>query len=85
MIAKMKKTEISAKILKPKKINVFIIRITPKTNHHMCRVMSFPWTKHETNPGSGSSSRERHRILAAILDFVEEAEKRRKKFTGQIS
>ena len=24
-------------------------------------------------------------ILAAILDFVEKAEKRRKKFTGQIS
>ena len=72
----MNKTEISAKIMKRKKIIVFIIRITPKTNHNMCRVGSFPLTKHETNPQSGSSSRERHRILAAILDFVKEAEKR---------
>ena len=32
-----------------------------------------------------SCSRERHRILAAILDFVKEAKKRRKKFTGRIS
>ena len=29
--------------------------------------------------------REGYRILAAILDFVEEAEKQPKKFTGQIS
>ena len=35
MIAKMHKSEISAKILKRKKIIVFIIRITPKTNQHM--------------------------------------------------
>ena len=33
----MNKTEISAKILKREKIKVFIIRITPKTNQHMCR------------------------------------------------
>ena len=63
-------------ILKRKKIKVFIIGITPKTNQYMCRVRSFFQTKHKTNPGSGSSSRERHRILAAILDFTEEAEKR---------
>ena len=37
----------------------------------------------KTNPGSGSSSRERHRILAAILDFAEEAEKHPKKLPGQ--
>ena len=49
----------------------------------MCRVGSFPQTKHETNPQSGSSSRERHRILAAILDFVEEAGKRRKNLQGK--
>ena len=40
MITKMNKTEISVKILKLKKIKVFIIRITPKTNQHMCRVGS---------------------------------------------
>ena len=38
MIAKINKTEISAKILKRKKIIVFIIKITAKTNQHMCRV-----------------------------------------------
>ena len=38
MIAKMNKTEKSAKILKRKKIIVFIIRITPKSNQHMCIV-----------------------------------------------
>ena len=73
MIAKMNKTEISAKILKRNKIKVFIIGITPKTNQHMCRVRSFRLTKHKTNPGSGSSSRERLRISADILDFAEEA------------
>ena len=36
-----------------------------------------------TDPGSGSSSRERHRILAAILHFAEEAEKHPKKLPGQ--
>ena len=35
MIAKMNKTEISTKILKRKKIEVFIIGITPKTNQGM--------------------------------------------------
>ena len=76
----MNKTEISAKILKRKKIKVFIIGITPKTNQHMCRVRSFCLTKHKTNPGSGSGSRERHRILEAILNFAEQAEKRPIKF-----
>ena len=66
MIAKKNKNEISAKILKRKKINAFIIRITPKTNQHMYRV-------------GGSSYRERHRILVAILDFVEKAEKHKRK------
>ena len=42
MIAKMNKTEMSAKILKRKKIKVIIIGIKPKTNQHMCRVGSFP-------------------------------------------
>ena len=42
MITKIYKTEKSAEILKRKKIIVFIIRITPKTNQHMCRVWSFP-------------------------------------------
>ena len=41
MIAKINKTEISAKILKNKKIQVFIIGITPKPNQHMGRVRSF--------------------------------------------
>ena len=36
----MNKTEISAKILKREKIIVFNIRITPKTNHHMCKCLS---------------------------------------------
>ena len=31
----------SAKILKPTKIKVFIIGIKPKTNQHMCRVGSY--------------------------------------------
>ena len=38
MMAKMRKTEISTKILKRKKIKVFMIRITPKTNRHTARV-----------------------------------------------
>ena len=42
-------------------------------------------TKHETNPWGASSSREQHRILAAILNFNEEAEKCKKKITEQIS
>ena len=83
MIAKMNKTEISAEILKREKIKVFIIGITPKTNQHMCRVRSCLLTKVETNPGRNSSSREQHRILAVILDFAEEAEKRHKKLPGK--
>ena len=74
MITKMNKTEISAKILKRKKIKVLIIGITPK---------QISTINHKTNPGSGSGSRERHRILAAILDFAEGAEKRKKKIIGQ--
>ena len=38
MISKMSKTELSAKILKRKKIKVFIIRITPKAFQHMSRM-----------------------------------------------
>ena len=83
-MAKMNKTEISAKNRKRKNIKVFVIRITPKTKQHMYRVGSFLKTEHETTLQSGSSSRERHSILAAILDFVEKAEKRQNKFTGQI-
>ena len=49
MMAKMSKTEISAKILKRKKIKVIIIRITPKAFQLMARVSSFLLTKHETN------------------------------------
>ena len=45
----MSKTEISAKILKRKKIKVFIIRITPKAFQLTARVRSFIQTKHETN------------------------------------
>ena len=83
-MAKISKTEISAKILKRKKIKVFIIRITPKAFQLTARVRSFIQTKHETNWWSGSSSSVRHRILAALFDFVEETEKRKKKFTRQI-
>ena len=39
--AKMSRTEISAKILKRKKIKVFIIRITPKAFQLTARVRSF--------------------------------------------
>ena len=80
MIAKMNKSEISAEILKRKKI---IIGFTPKSNQHMCRVRSFRQTKHKINRGSGSSFRERHRILASILDFAKEAKKRKKKLPGK--
>ena len=41
MMAKMSKTEISAKILKREKIKVFIIRITPKAFQLTARVRSF--------------------------------------------
>ena len=41
MMAKMSKTEISAKILKRKKIKVFIIRITLKAFKLTVRVRSF--------------------------------------------
>ena len=41
MMAKMSKTEISAKILKRKKIKVFIIGITPKAFQLTARVRSF--------------------------------------------
>ena len=64
----MSKTETSAKILKSKKIEGFIIIISA---HIQGRVNLFLWTKHETNSWSTSSSREWQRILAAILDFVE--------------
>ena len=48
-------------------------------------VRSFLETEHGKNPWSSSSFRERHGILAAILNFVEETEKReKKKFTRQI-
>ena len=40
-MAKMSKTEISAKIQKRKKIKVFIIRITPKAFQLTARVRSF--------------------------------------------
>ena len=40
MMAKMSRTEISAKILKRKKIEVFIIRITPKAFQLTARVRS---------------------------------------------
>ena len=40
MMAKVSKTEISAKILKRKKIKVFIIRITPKDFQLTARVRS---------------------------------------------
>ena len=42
MMSKMRKAEISAKIMKRKKINVFIIRIKPKAFQHTSRVRSFP-------------------------------------------
>ena len=74
----MSETEISAKIPKSKK-KVYIIIITQKTNQHTgSGVGLFPWAKHKTIPSSSSSFREWNRILAAILDFVEEAEKRKK-------
>ena len=41
MMAKMSKTEISAKILKRKTIKVFIIRITPKAFQLTARIRSF--------------------------------------------
>ena len=79
----MSKTEISAKILKSWKNKSFYYHNTQKINQHTSRVGLFLWTKYETNPWSSSSSREWYRILAAILDFVEEAEKSQKN-TGQI-
>ena len=75
-MAKVDKTEISAKILKRKKIQVIIIRITPKAFQLTARVRSFLQIKHETKRWSGSRSSLPHRILAAILDFVEETGKR---------
>ena len=59
-MAKMSRTEISAKILKRKKNQNFYYQ-----NH----------TK--------SFSAHGHRILAAILDFVEEVQKRKKKLPGK--
>ena len=41
MMVKMSRTEISAKILKLKKIKVFIIRITPKAFQLTAKVGSF--------------------------------------------
>ena len=76
MIAKMNKTEISAKIPKRKKINVFIIRITPKTNQHMPNMK-------QIHKAVQAPAREQQRIFAAILDFVEEAEKRPKNLQGK--
>ena len=84
MIAKMNKTEISTKILKREKNKVFIMRITLETKQYTSRVRSSFKSNMKKNPWSGSSSRERHRILAAILDFVEGTEKRKKKITRQI-
>ena len=37
------------------------------------------------NPESGSSSRERHRILVAILDFAEEAENAKNIYLANLS
>ena len=69
MIAKMSKTEISA--------NFFYYRNHTKNYSAHVQGKVFPLKKqHKTNVGSGSSSRERHRILATILDLAEEAEKR---------
>ena len=65
MMAKMSKPEIYAKILKRRK-SKFFIRITPKAFQLTARVRSL-------------SSSVRHRILAAILYFDEETEKREKK------
>ena len=73
MIAKMNKTDISAKILKSKKNRSFYYQNPTKNYSAHVRGKVFPLKKHNTNPGSGSSSSERHRILAAILDFAEEA------------
>ena len=80
---KINKTEISVKILKRKKNKVFIISITQKNYSAHLQGKVFPLNQTWTNSGSGSSSRERHRILVAILDFAKEAEKH-KKITGQI-
>ena len=69
IIAKMSKTEKAVKILKSRKMWVFFIIITQKTNQHTSRVGLFLWTKDETNPWSSSSSRKRHRILGGHLEF----------------
>ena len=64
-------TEISPKFWKTNQ-NI-IIRITPKTNQHMLHGRVFP-----LNQTSNKSIKrfKRHKILAAILDFVEKAKKK---------
>ena len=76
----MNKTEIPAKNLKRNKIKVCIIRITPKTNQHMCRVRSF-FKLNMKQIQKAVQALESDRILAAILYF---AEKRQKNYRANV-
>ena len=78
-MAKMNRTEISAKILKRKKFKVYIIRITLKLISTCAgKGLSFKPNMKQIHKAV-KALRERHRIFTAILDFVKKAEKNQRK------